>query len=151
MGSRPIVGIITNEIVNFNGRQISHSTGKRYVKSVMEFADVVPVLIPSSIPSNDLDEILENIHGVLLTGGRANVEPHHYGGAKFPADEPIDPDRDRTVLNIIPKCVSKKMPIFGICRGIQEINVSFGGTLFIGYINKMENLIIVCLEMKTQL
>ena len=50
MGSKPIVGIITNEIINFNGRQISHSTGKRYVKSVMEFADVVPVLIPSSIP-----------------------------------------------------------------------------------------------------
>ena len=62
MGSKPIVGIITNEIINFNGRQISHSTGKRYVKSVMEFADVVPVLIPSSISSDDLDEILENIH-----------------------------------------------------------------------------------------
>ena len=130
MASKPVVGIITNEIVNFNGRQISHSTGKRYVKSVMEFSNVVPVLIPSSISTDDLDEIVENIHGVLLTGGRANVEPHHYGGAEFPADEPIDPDRDRTVLNIIPKCVSKKMPIFGICRGIQEINVSFGGTLF---------------------
>ena len=50
MASKPIVGIITNEIINFNGRQISHSTGKRYVKSVMEFANVVPVLIPSSIP-----------------------------------------------------------------------------------------------------
>ena len=130
MASKPIVGIITNEIVNFNGRQISHSTGKRYVKSVMDFSNVIPVLIPSSISIGDLDEILENIHGVLLTGGRANVEPHHYGAAEFPPDEPIDPDRDRTVLHIIPKCVSKKMPIFGICRGIQEINVSFGGTLF---------------------
>ena len=58
MVSKPIVGIITNEIVNFNGRQISHSTGKRYVKSVMEFSNVVPVLIPSSIPIDDLDEIL---------------------------------------------------------------------------------------------
>ena len=129
MASKPIVGIITNEIVNFNGRQISHSTGKRYVKSVMEFSNVVPILIPSSISTDDLNEILENIHGVLLTGGRANVEPHHYGAAEFPPDEPIDQDRDRTVLHIIPKCVSKKMPIFGICRGIQEINVSFGGTL----------------------
>ena len=59
MASKPIVGIITNEIVNFNGRQISHSTGKRYVKSVMEFSNVVPVLIPSSISTDDLDEILE--------------------------------------------------------------------------------------------
>ena len=55
MASKPIVGIITNEIVNFNGRQISHSTGKRYVKSVMEFSNVVPVLIPSSISTDDLD------------------------------------------------------------------------------------------------
>ena len=49
MGSKPIVGIITNEIVNFNGRQISHSTGKRYVKSVMEISNVDPVLIPLSL------------------------------------------------------------------------------------------------------
>jgi len=130
MSSKPIVGISTNETINFNGRQVSHSVGKRYVNSVMNFSGVLPVLIPPCINKDDLEFLLDKMHGIVLTGGRANVEPHHYNGPKFPKDEPVDPDRDRIVLDIIPKCVERKMPIFGICRGIQEINISYGGTLF---------------------
>ncbi len=128
--SKPLVGISTNQIINFNGRQVSHSTGKRYVNSLMFFANAIPVLIPPCIRNNDLETLLDKIDGIVLTGGRANVEPFHYEGQKFPVDEPIDPERDKIILDLIPKCVKRNMPIFGICRGIQEINVSFGGTLF---------------------
>ena len=130
MKIKPIVGIITSETVGFNGRQLSHSTGKRYVDSVMNFSKVIPILIPACIENKDLRTLLGKIDGIVLTGGRANIEPQHYGGAEFPIDEPIDPDRDKVVLNIIPECLKREMPIFGICRGIQEINVAFGGTLF---------------------
>tara|TARA_B100000768_G_scaffold26537_1_gene24607 strand:- start:257 stop:1051 length:795 start_codon:yes stop_codon:yes gene_type:complete len=130
MESKPIVGIITNETVGFNGRQRSHSAGKRYVNAVMNFADVVPILIPTCIRKSDLGTLLDMLDGVILTGGRANIEPHHYGDQAFPDDEVIDPDRDKTVLDIIPDCVQRHMPIFGICRGIQEINVAYGGTIF---------------------
>ncbi len=130
MKIKPIVGIITSETVGFNGRQLSHSTGKRYVDSVMNFSKVIPILIPACISNNDLRALLAKIDGVVLTGGRANIEPQHYGGAEFPIDEPIDPDRDKVVLDIIPECLRREMPIFGICRGIQEINVAFGGSLF---------------------
>ena len=130
MQSKPIVGIITSESVGFNGRQLSHSTGKRYVDAVMNFSKVIPILIPACIETNDIAAFLEKIDGIVLTGGRANIEPHHYGGAEFPIDEPIDPDRDKVVLDIIPECLKREMPIFGICRGIQEINVACGGTLF---------------------
>ena len=130
MTAKPLVGIITNETVGFNGRQIAHSTGKRYVDSVMQFAGVMPILIPTCITTQDVGALLDHLDGIVLTGGRANVEPQHYGGAAFPADEPIDPDRDKIVLDLIPACVKRQMPIFGICRGIQEINVSFGGSLF---------------------
>ena len=130
MERKPIVGIITNETVGFNGRQLSHSTGKRYVESVTNFANVVPILIPTCIRDSDLGALLDMVDGIVLTGGRANVEPHHFNGQDFPDDEPIDPDRDRTVLDIIPQAVRREMPIFGICRGIQEINVAYGGTLF---------------------
>ena len=47
MESKPIVGVITNETVGFNGRQLSHSAGKRYVDAVMNFANVVPILVPA--------------------------------------------------------------------------------------------------------
>ena len=103
MESKPIVGVITNETVGFNGRQLSHSAGKRYVDAVMNFADVVPILIPACIRKNDLGVLLNMLDGVVLTGGRANIEPHHYGGQAFPNDEVIDPDRDKTVLDIIPE------------------------------------------------
>ena len=130
MKIKPIVGIITSETVGFNGRQLSHSAGKRYVNSVMNFSNVIPILIPACIGKNDLTDLLARIDGVVLTGGRANIEPQHYGGREFPIDEPIDPDRDKVVLDIIPECLKREMPIFGICRGIQEINVACGGTLF---------------------
>ena len=116
MKSKPIVGIITNETVGFNGRQRSHSAGKRYVDAVMNFADVVTILIPARIGDSDLGVLLNMLDGVVLTGGRANIEPHHFGGQAFPHDEVIDPDRDKTVLDIIPECIQRRMPIFGICR-----------------------------------
>ena len=130
MTCKPIIGISTNETVGFNGRQLSYSTGKRYAHAVKQFADAVPVLVPSCVDSSDLDTILGSLHGLVLTGGRANVEPHHFNGTAFPADEPIDPERDRVVLDLIPACVDKGIPVFGICRGIQEINVAYGGTLY---------------------
>ncbi|MBT3505843.1 MAG: C26 family cysteine hydrolase domain-containing family, partial [Piscirickettsiaceae bacterium] len=84
MEPKPIVGIITNETVGFNGRQQSHSAGKRYVDAVMNFADIVPILVPACIRKRDLGTLLDMLDGVVLTGGRANIEPHHYGGEAFP-------------------------------------------------------------------
>ena len=106
-----------------------HSVGQRYVNAVMEFSDVIPTLIPTCLSKRDLRDYISNIDGVLLTGGRANIEPHHFGGKEFPKDEIIDPARDYTALNLIKECTKLRMPIFGICRGIQEINVAYGGTL----------------------
>ena len=59
----------------------------------------------------------------------ANVEPHHYDGPAFPPDEPIDPGRDALVLPLVRACIAARVPVFGICRGIQEINVALGGSL----------------------
>ena len=127
--TKPIIGISTNEMINFGGRQVSHSTGLRYVNAVSKFSNAIPILIPSNIKGKDLDQLLKKIDGLVLTGGRANIEPHHFGGDPFPPDEPIDVGRDEIVLEMIPKCVTLGIPIFGICRGIQEMNVAYGGTL----------------------
>jgi len=130
MGFKPIIGILTNETVGLNGRQLSYSTGKRYANAVMQFAEAVPVLIPSCINSVDIQTILDFVQGIVLTGGRANIEPHHFNGPPFPENELIDPERDRVALDLIPACVKRGIPIFGICRGIQEINVAYGGSIY---------------------
>ena len=130
MNIKPIVGVITSETSAFSGRQLLHSVGQRYVSTVMRFSDVIPTLIPTCLSDGDLKNYVSTIDGLLLTGGRANIEPHHFGGKKFPKDEIIDPSRDRTALVLIKECVNLQMPIFGICRGIQEINVAYGGDIF---------------------
>ena len=129
MQTKPIVGIITSESSAFSGRQMLHSVGQRYVNAAIQFADVIPTLIPTCLSKKDLKVYITHIDGVLLTGGRANIEPHHFGGKKSPKDEIIDPARDDAALNLIRECSELHIPIFGICRGIQEINVAHGGTL----------------------
>ena len=76
------------------------------------------------------DELLERFDGVLLTGSASNVEPHRYRG---PASEPgtlHDAHRDATTLSMIPRIVKAGIPLLAICRGFQEVNVAFGGTLW---------------------
>jgi len=70
---KPIIGISTNEITNFGGRQVSHSTGLRYVNAVAKFTNGIPILIPSYINNDDLDQLLKKLDGIVLTGGRANI------------------------------------------------------------------------------
>ena len=106
-----------------------HATGANCVASAERFSQCVPIVLPALADRIDLERFAARIDGLLLTGARANIEPHHYGGAPFPDDEFIDPARDDTVLPLVRACVDAEVPVFGICRGIQELNVALGGSL----------------------
>jgi putative glutamine amidotransferase len=106
-----------------------HATGERNIHSLLRMVDCIPVLLPPVGGAMDTAELVSRVDGVLLTGGRANVEPHHYDGPAFPDDEIIDPGRDTLVLPLVRACIAAGVPVFGICRGIQEINVALGGSL----------------------
>ena len=109
--------------------RVVHAAGERYVQALVEMVDCVPFLLPPLGARIDVASTVASIDGLVLTGGRANVEPHHYGGPAFPDDEPIDPGRDAVVLPLVRACIDAGVPVFGICRGIQEINVALGGSL----------------------
>jgi len=126
---RPVIGIAASLIQHSGNQMAAHSVGQRYVESLEAFSNCLPVVIPARADHYDFKELLSHFDGIVLTGGRANVEPHHYGGPPFPEDEPIDPARDNLVLSLIRACVDHKMPVFGSCRGLQEMNVALGGTL----------------------
>jgi putative glutamine amidotransferase len=106
-----------------------HATAERNVHSLLRMVDCIPMLLPPIGTAIDIGELIARVDGVVLTGGRANVEPHHYGGPAFPPDEIIDPARDGLVLPLVRACIAARVPVFGICRGIQEINVALGGSL----------------------
>jgi putative glutamine amidotransferase len=103
--------------------------GEKYIEAVAQGANAVPVLVPALGSQIDLPSLLDACDGLLLTGSASNVEPHHYGG---PASEPgtlHDPNRDATTLPLIPQAIAAGLPVLAICRGFQEMNVAYGGTL----------------------
>ena len=126
---KPLIGVPANTNRNNVRHSPQHTVAGKYMQSIMDGADGVPMMIPAFGETLHFDTLLDAIDGLLLTGGLANVEPHHYGGPPFPEDEVTDPGRDATVLPLVRACVDRGIPVFGICRGIQEMNVALGGTL----------------------
>jgi putative glutamine amidotransferase len=106
-----------------------HMVGEKYARAVLEAADAAPVMIPALAEELRFDELLQRLDGLVFTGSPSNVEPRLYQGPPSAPGTLHDPARDATTLPLIRKAVEAGVPVFGICRGFQEMNVAFGGTL----------------------
>jgi putative glutamine amidotransferase len=106
-----------------------HMVGEKYARAVLEAADALPLLIPAFGEELRLDELVQSLDGILFTGSPSNVEPHHYQGTPSEPGTLHDPERDATTLPLIRKAVQAGVPVLGVCRGFQEMNVAFGGSL----------------------
>jgi putative glutamine amidotransferase len=106
-----------------------HAVGEKYARAVLEAAGALPLLIPALAEELRLDELVERLDGLLFTGSPSNVEPHHYEGPPSHPGTLHDPARDATTLPLIRRAVRAGVPVLGICRGFQEVNVAFGGSL----------------------
>ena len=127
MSRLPLIGIPADR--RLYGKHYFHMVGEKYIEALAAGAKVLPVLIPALGSELDLPSLLDACDGLLLTGSASNVEPHHYGG---PASEPgtlHDSNRDATTLPLIPRAIGAGVPVLAICRGFQEMNVAYGGTL----------------------
>jgi putative glutamine amidotransferase len=124
---RPVVGIPAD--YRMTGAHPFHMVGEKYIAAVREGADALPFLIPVLDPPLSALEILERVDGLLLTGSPSNVAPRHYGGAAPREGVLQDERRDSTSLDLIRAAVASGKPTFCVCRGFQELNVVFGGTL----------------------
>lgn len=105
-------------------------TGRRNMEAVAQVAECTPLLIPGLPSVLDIVDLLQTVDGVVLTGGRANVHPRNYGEERTEAHGAMDEDRDEVAFALTRGCVEKGLPIFGLCRGIQEMNVALGGSLY---------------------
>jgi putative glutamine amidotransferase len=125
---RAVVGVIANAHL-VEGRFPVQVVGERNLRALAEVADALPVMFAGASDITDIDALLEVVDGVLLTGARANVHPSRFRTEPHPAHEPYDENRDALALALVEVCVTRGVPIFGICRGFQEMNVAFGGSL----------------------
>ena len=124
---KPLIGIPADRRIL--GPHPFHCVGEKYIRAVAEASGAVPVLIPSLGEEVDLDDVLAGVDGILLTGSPSNVEPARYAGTPSEQGTLHDPHRDATTLPLIPRVVAAGMPLLAICRGFQEMNVAYGGTL----------------------
>jgi putative glutamine amidotransferase len=125
---RPIVGVIGNA-TTIEGRFAVQMVGERNMKAVADVAGALPLMFAGSPDVTDIADLLQTVDGVLLTGARANVHPARFGQEADKAHEPYDERRDSVALALIEACVARGVPLFGICRGFQEMAVAFGATL----------------------
>ena len=127
MTDAPLIGVTA--CARMGERHVFHSVATQYVEAVVNGAGGVPVILPALGAKTDIALLLERLDGLMLTGSPSNVEPRHYGGTPSIPGTLHDPERDATTLPLIRMAVSAGMPVFAICRGFQEMNVAFGGTL----------------------
>jgi putative glutamine amidotransferase len=102
--------------------------GDKYARAVKVGANAQPIMFPLASPEQ-VPELLAMVDGVMLTGSPSNVHPSHFNEDVADPSLPLDPERDSLTLTLIRACVSQAVPLLGICRGYQEINVAMGGSL----------------------
>lgn len=124
---RPLVGIPCD--FRMLGPHPFHAVGEKYITCVERGANALPLLIPVLPQPLDIGELLSRVDGILFTGSPSNVAPEHYKGPP-PRDGVLqDPMRDRTTLPLMRAAIDAGVPVLSICRGFQEMNVVFGGSL----------------------
>ena len=126
-GNRPLVGIVSDR--RKEGAHTYHMVGEKYLQALIDGSDAYPLALPSLAEGFDVLDILNRLDGLFLTGSQSNVEPHHYLGEASAPGTWHDPERDLAALALIPAAIRVGMPLLAVCRGFQEMNVSFGGSL----------------------
>jgi putative glutamine amidotransferase len=124
---KPLIGLTADR--KFADDHYWHMAEEHYLAATIEAVGGVPVIIPALPSLLDINALLQHLDGLLVTGGVSNIEPHFYRRASEQDDCARDPERDATNLALIPAALAMGLPLFGICRGLQELNVALGGTL----------------------
>jgi len=127
--SRPVIGIIGNSHL-INDSYLVQAAGDMNMQAVRDVCDGLPLIVPADPGMVSVTDLMAACDGFIFPGGRPNVHPEEYDELETAAHGDFDRNRDRLALPLIRACVDAGLPILGICRGFQEMNVAFGGSLY---------------------
>jgi len=122
----PLIGVLCCNEVAERPIQV---VATRFIQPLAEISGATAVLVPAVAGAFDAASLAGRLDGLLLTGSRSNVAARRYAGADIFNDDPLDEERDEVALALAGRMIDAGRPVFGICRGLQELNVLFGGTL----------------------
>ncbi len=111
------------------GEHPFHAVGQKYILAVAQAAQATPLLVPAISEHLSMDDLLASADGILFTGSPANVHPSHFGQAVHNPELPLDIARDALTLKLMRAAIDAGVPVLAICRGFQELNVAYGGSL----------------------
>jgi putative glutamine amidotransferase len=126
-GLKPLIGIPCRSLLD-GDRNLRFGVLAAYTRAV-DLAGGAPILIPLQLSDGTLRDMFARLDGLLLAGG-VDIHPKEFGEAVLPACGEIDTARDATELCLTRWALAASQPIFGICRGIQTLNVAAGGSLY---------------------
>src|SRR6202167_5014433 len=106
MPKLPVVGVIGSAHLA-EGKFAAQRVGERNLRAVAQAAGALPLIFAGSPEITDMGALLDTVDGILLTGGRANVHPSHFGHDEDPRHEPYDRDRDALALKLAEACVAR--------------------------------------------
>jgi putative glutamine amidotransferase len=124
---KPLIAIAAD--TRFHDGYTWHGAPQTYLEAAAEVAQTTPLVVPAFGERLDLDAVLDVVHGVLATGSKTNVHPSHYSVPPSAAHEPYDEARDATSIPLLRRAIERGIPVLAICRGFQELNVAFGGSI----------------------
>ncbi len=127
---RPVIGICTAlERARWGmWDQQAVLLSRSYVEAVQRAGALVVMLPPDELLLTSPEEILDLLDGLVMAGG-ADIDPASYGAQPHPETLDTVPERDRFEIALLRAAIEREMPVLGICRGMQLINVAYGGTL----------------------
>jgi putative glutamine amidotransferase len=125
--SSPVIGLTTYNNKNKSGFPIA-ALMHAYISAINE-AGGVPVMIPSGLPEDACQALLSRLDGLLMTGG-GDIAIGRFDGTFHTRVTGVDPDRDAIEFGLLQAAAESGIPFLGICRGIQVVNVTLGGTLY---------------------
>ena len=124
---RAVVGVLCCNR-SLDGRS-AQAVASRFVAPLADHSGVTVLIVPAIPEAVDVVGFSHLLDGLLLTGSCSNLEPSRYGGPVLPPGQETDASRDDVALRLASCMIEAGKPVFGICRGLQELNVLFGGTL----------------------
>ena len=134
--SHPLIGI-TSGVTHNEYRAPFCQIGQAYVNAVHQ-AGGLPVMIPIGVDPSTSEELLSRLDGLLVSGG-GDIDPGRFNGVPHPRVDNISPERDALEITLVKTALEIDKPLLAICRGIQVLNVTLGGTLYTHIQDQVEN------------